>query len=560
MEEKITGKQVAKGILILSIATFISKIIGVLYRIPIVNILGDVGNAIYGLAYQVYILIITISCLGIPNAVARLIAECMSLKAYKDAKKIFKITFIYTAAISIALGLGLWFGADKIAHLLKGGEDIVLSLKALAPTVVIVSLMAVMRGYFQGMGDMMPTAVSQIVEQFFNAIFSVVLASLFLPYGVKVAAMGSTLGTGIGAIAGIIAIVVIYKITSSQYSKIEELSTVKSIYPTNRHIIRQLLITVIPIVLTAALFALMTLIDNTMLFHYLPDTVEYLRNMGQLSSIPVTDAVMMDTQTIVTSLSGQFLSKYTQFINIPVGIIVVIVTSSIPAIAGDYARKDQKGLTHKINRILKMGMLIAIPSTVGLTLFGEPIMKLIYASAPDGGSLFTVGSIAIIFMTVSQLTTGVLQAIGKQYYVTIYVVIALGIKIILNAVLLSNPTIHIYGITISTTICYMIYTLLNLLAIKKVLKVKMDWNQVITKPLIASIVMGVMSFFLYKWVLMATHSEMKSTLVVIPVAVVIYGIGCLLNGAVPIEDIQYIPIANKYIQKFNHKNVKNKTN
>lgn len=557
MEEKITGKQVAKGILILSIATVISKIIGVLYRIPIVNILGDVGNAIYGLAYQVYILIITISCLGIPNAVARLIAECISLKAYNDAKKIFKITFIYTAGISVILALSLWFGADKIAHLLKGGEDIVLPLKALAPTVVIVSLMAVMRGYFQGMGNMMPTAISQTVEQLFNAIFSVVLASLFLPYGVKVAAMGSTLGTGIGAIAGTITIAVIYKMTASQYNKIEDIGVTKSIYPTNRHIIKQLLITVIPIVMTAALFALMTLIDNTMLFHYLPGTVEYLRGAGEISRIPVTNAALMDTQTIVTSLSGQFLSKYTQFINIPVGIIVVIVTSTIPAIAGDYARKDQQGLTHKINRILKMGMLIAMPATVGLTLFGEPIMQLIYASAPDGGSLFTVGSIAIIFMTISQLTTGVLQAIGKQYYVTIYVMIALVVKVILNIALLSNPAIHIYGITISTTICYMIYTILNLIAIKRILKVKIEWKQVITKPMITSIGMGVMSFFLYKGFIIVTHSVIRSTLIIVPVAVLIYGIGCILTKTITLDDIQYIPLANKYIKKFKDRNVKN---
>ncbi|MEF9959751.1 MAG: polysaccharide biosynthesis protein [Niameybacter sp.] len=549
MEQKITGKQVAKGIMILTIATFISKLVGVVYRIPIVNILGDAGNAIYGLAYQVYVLIITVSCLGIPNAVSKLIAECMSLKAYQDVKRIFRITFIYTGIISIVLAFGLWFGAEEIAHILKGGEDIVLPLKALAPTVVVVSLMAVIRGYFQGLNDMMPTAISQVIEQLFNAVFSVLLAAMFIPCGIGVAAMGSTLGTGIGALAGMVTIVVIYQCTYKKYN-LEQVEEHYYIYPSNRSIIKQLLITILPLVITAALFALITLIDNTMLFYYLPSTVDKLRSMGQLSVIPVTDAISMDTQTIVTSLSGQFLSKYTQFINIPVGIILVIVTSSIPAIAGDYARRDYKGLEHKMNRLLKMGMLIAMPATVGLTLFGEPIMKLVYASAPDGGSLFTVGAIAIVFMTLAQLTAGMLQAIGKQHRVTLYVAIALLVKIVLNGLLLGNPNIHIYGITISTTICYMIYTLFNMRALKKILQIKVNWKAVIIKPLICSVVMGIMSFYLYKVLLFIMSSLTYAILLVIAFAIVTYACMTFFTHTITIEDINYIPFLNKWNKKY----------
>ena len=547
MEQKITGKQVAKGIMILTIATFLSKLIGVLYRIPIVNILGDTGSSIYGLAYQVYVLIITISCLGIPNAVAKLVAECVSLKAYKDAKRIFKITLIYTGCISIILALLLWFGAEKIAFILKRGENIVLPLKALAPTVIVVSLMAVIRGYFQGLNNMMPTALSQTIEQLFNAIFSVVLASLFIPYGITVAAMGSTLGTGIGAVAGMISILIIYKRTYKQYEFMNEESTY-SIYPTTGHIMKQLFITILPVVITSALFALMTLIDNTMLYYYLPETIEKLRAMGKIDYIPVTNGALMDTDTILSSLSGQFLSKYTQFINIPVGIILVMVTSSIPVIAAEFARGEYKGLEHKMNRLLKIGMLIALPSTVGLTIFGEPIMKFVYALAPDGGSLFTVGSMAIVFMTLAQLTTGMLQAIGKQYRVTLYVAGALIIKVILNSILLPNLSVHVYAIPISTIVCYMIYAFCNICTLKRILKVKFRWKEVIFKPLMCSLLMGGMSYFLYKGILFATNNITIAIVPTVLFAILIYGVVGFIFKIITVDDIKYIPIINKWIK------------
>lgn len=547
MEQKITGKQVAKGIMILAIATFLSKLIGVLYRIPIVNILGDAGNSIYGLAYQVYVLIITISCLGIPNAVAKLVAECISLKAYRDANRIFKITLIYIGGLSVILALLLWFGADKIAFILKRGDNIVLPLRALAPTVIVVSLMAVIRGYFQGLNNMIPTALSQTVEQLFNGIFSVVLASLFIPYGITVAAMGSTLGTGIGAVAGMVTILIVYKRTYKKYEFINEESTC-SIYPTTGHIIKQLLVTILPVVVTAALFALMTLIDNTMLYHYLPDVIEKLRAMGKIDYIPVTNSALMDTDTIISSLSGQFLSKYTQFINIPVGIILVMVTSSIPVIASEFARGEYKVLEHKMNRLLKIGMLIALPSTVGLTLFGEPIMKFIYASAPDGGSLFRVGSMAIVFMTLAQLTTGMLQAMGKQYRVTLYVAGALIIKVILNTLLLPNLSVHVYAIPISTIVCYMIYAFCNIYTLKKSIKINFNWNEVILKPLVCSVLMGGMSFFLYKGILSITNNTTIAIIPTILFAIMIYSILGFIGKIITVDDIKYVPIINRWIK------------
>lgn len=192
-------KTILKGAAILAVASFISKIIGMLYKIPITNLIGDQGNALYASAYNIYILIITLTAIGMPTAISKLVSERRAVGANLEAHRVYKIALTYSSVTSIILATMLWLGAEFIAELMKN-KDLTMPLRALSPTCVIVTIMAVTRGYLQGIQDMAPTAISQIIEQIFNAIFSILLAFIFIKYGVIAAATGSTMGTGLGAV------------------------------------------------------------------------------------------------------------------------------------------------------------------------------------------------------------------------------------------------------------------------------------------------------------------------------------------------------------------------
>ncbi len=195
MTTSIKSTGIIKGALILGIAMFLSKIIGFLYRIPMTSILGDTGNAIYGVAFNIYVPFSGVPAIGIPGGISKLVAECLAKGTMQDAKKVFRVALFYTGAVSGLLSLGLFVGAEFIAVQLNGMEELILPLTYIVPYYFYSQFNGCVRGYFQGMNTMLPTAISQVVEQLFNALFSVV--TYFIQYSVTIAAAGSTIGTGI---------------------------------------------------------------------------------------------------------------------------------------------------------------------------------------------------------------------------------------------------------------------------------------------------------------------------------------------------------------------------
>lgn len=547
MKKTTQNNGILKGAMILAAATFLSKLIGILYRIPVTNILGDEGNAIYGIAYQVYIVLLGISAVGLPSAISKLIAECMALHAYDDAKRVFRVSLIYTGLLSGLLSLTLWFGADLIALSMNNMPELALPLRVLSPTIFIVSIMAVIRGYLQGLNTMTPTAISQVVEQLFNGVFSILLAYCFLKYGVEVAAAGSTMGTGIGAFAGFIALIIMYKYFKPDAPSDADFTQPK-LFNSNKAILKTLLLTIIPMVITTSIFSIITLIDSYMLSYTLPHSIDIMRDAGLMSSIPVTDVALLPTSTIAKSLLGQYSNKYIPLIHVPISLILIVSVSAIPAISKANAQKNIASLTSKVTKILRIGFLLAIPATIGLTIFALPVMELLYPLAPDGGELLMYGSVAIIFITLAQLSSSILQGMGKQYIPTLYAGIACIVKIIANVILLGIPGLHIYAVIHSTTLCYMAFAFLNIRYLKKQLKLDFPLKQLWLKPLIASSIMGIIAYGLYATLTNVINSPNLILVVVIGIAIGIYGgIGLLIKMITP-EDLQTIPFVNKFFK------------
>lgn len=548
MEKNSTQQGIIKGAMILAAASFISKIIGMLYRIPVTSALGDQGMAIYSGAFNIYILLITLSAVGIPSAISKLVSERIAVGAHKDAHRVFKVALAYSTLVAALLAVGMWIGAEQISLIMKQDTTLTMPLRALAPTIIIVTIMAVMRGYFQGMNTMTPSAVSQVVEQLVNAIFSIVLAYAFVKKSIEAAATGSTLGTGLGALAGLIVMICVYYLIRTKLrSRIAKSADYK--YESNKVILQRLLVTMIPIVLSTSVFSIMTNIDQGMLYRMLPSSIEYLKDNNLLASLPVTGAVAMDTANIVDSLAGQYLNKYFTLVNVPVSLILSMGTAAIPAIAASMSLGDLKDIRRKTRMILKVGMLLAVPASIGMAVFAKPIMALIFQGASDGGELLAYGAISIIFITIAQLTAGILQGMGKQQIPTINATIACVVKVVFNFIFLAIPTLHIYAFIHSTTICYIIYALLNVLYLRKNLEMKFNWKNLLIKPLICAGIMGATSYALFAGLNAWMPKPNLWVVIAIPVAAGIYSIVGIITRTITVKDLENIPGGKKIINR-----------
>lgn len=536
-----------KGAMILSIGVLVSRVIGLLYRVPIQKILGDEGQSLYGIAYNIYVIILTLTAMAMPGALSKLIAERRAAGAYKEAQRVFKLALTYSLCFAGILAIGLWVGADFIKETFFASQDVTMPIKALAPTVVIATVLGVLRGYFQGRGNMTPTAASQVIEQIVNVIFSVALAAYFmkLTSNDEWGATGSALGTGAGAVAGFCVLIFLY--LRSRGSVREEITESREYdEQSNGEILKQILGMMIPVIITSSIFSIVTFIDQSMISNMLPKNIEALRNSQQLASVPVADAAIYSTKSIVSQLSGQLSFQYSTFMNIPVSLILQIGLASVPAIAASMAVGQLKDVKKKTKLILKVGMLIAAPSAIGMMLYAEPILRLL--SLTSGSQVLSAGAIAILAIAIAQLSAGILQGMSKQRLTSINALISCAVKVALNFVFLTIPSLNIYGFIHSTTICYVIYALLNMHFLKKHLKMKINWKKIFVKPVFCAVVMGIITFPVYKGLLLLGVSMKLAILIIMPLAAVIYFLVGLGTHTIAKNDLMAIPGGSKLVR------------
>lgn len=547
METRKHSQTLLEGAMILGAAAFLSKVIGLLYRIPITNVLGDIGNSYYSIAYNIYVILITISAVGLPAAISKLVAERIEVKAYKEAHRVYKVALTYSTILSMILAIGMWFGANAISILFFNSKDVALPIRALAPTVVIVTMMAAMRGYFQGMRNMTPTAVSQLVEQIVNALFSVTLAYAFVNKGLVQAATGSTVGTGIGALAGFMVVLFVYYKMRPKIKKMIKNDPYDEQEPA-QSILRKILITTIPIIISTSVFAVITTLDASMVYRILPDTIDRMREANLLDKLPLNLPYELSTKEIIDSLQGQYSGKYLPIINLPVALVLSLGMAATPTIAASMAIKDYKEVRKKIKMILKVGMLFAAPATVGLSLYGKYIISFIFPRTPLGGELLVYGAIAVIFITLAQLTTGILQGMGKQHIPTIHSIIACVVKIVINFILLKATNLHIFSVIHSTTLCYLIYAVLNMLYLKSYIKIRYNLKVLVLKPMLSASLMGGISLGIFKVLQIVIASNTICLLIIIPIAVILYGAIGIATRTITKKDLENIPGGNKIIK------------
>lgn len=460
----------AKGFAILSMATILGKILSLLYVPFLIKILGGNGNgsgtyAIYYAAYQIYVFIYVLTNAGVPVAISKLVSEFIATKNYRDAVKSFKMSRFMLIIIGFIMSFILFFASRLFANLMKVPQAY-LAVMALSPAILCTSVSSAYRGYFQGRGNMTPTAVSQLLEQLLNTILSLVFAAMLFKYGEAAACAGATIGTTVGAFVSAIYLVITYE-KNKHFRVPKEYYEKQTVKHTSKQILAKIANYGIPITVCAGMQNAGNLIDS-----------------GNTMSRLLAGGLQYD---VARSLFGT-IGEYQTLINVPIAIISSLAVTILPSISASAAVRDKKVLTQKINYAFRICFLISVPSAIGLSVMSLPVYRLIYPV--EGFRLMFFGSIVLIFMSLVQIQTSILQGIGKMYNVTIYSIIGIVVKIAANYILIAIPQINVYGTIIGSILGFSTTIYLNYRLMRKSMRIRFRMLRHAVKPLVASIIMG----------------------------------------------------------------------
>lgn len=519
---------------ILAAAGILVRFLGFVYRLPLTNMLGDEGNGIYGFGYYIYTFLLILSSAGLPAAISKLVSERLALRQYRNAHRVFQTALLVSTTLGTLFAILMAVTARQTAALVKSADSYY-AILTLCPTLIIVAIMSVYRGYFQGMNTMVPTAVSQIVEQIFNAFFSVYLAYVFLriqiPEGatknIALGAAGGTMGTGIGAAAGLVVVLLSY-ISIRPYLLRRSQICKQQYEESKKELTKSLLRTAWPIIVGTAVFSLTNLVDIGMV-------MRILTSSGY-------------TESEATILYGQLSGKYVTLTTLPVAISSSIATAVLPSIAASNRLGEKKQIKRKMNLTMRISMIISVPAAVGIGVLGPQIIAMLFPDAPDGGILLTIGAVSIIFLALCQTATGILQGIGHIKVPVVGALMGAVMKVILNALLIPIPSLNVIGAVLSTTGCYLVASIFNVWKLSKLTHVHFDFNRILWKPCIGSLIMGIAAFGIYQGLYMLLPNNTVCTLVAIVFAILIYGIVMLLIRGIQEEDLESIPMGRKLIR------------
>lgn len=525
-----------KGAVILGIAGGIVKILGAMYRLPLSNIIKSEGMGYYQTAYPLYILLLTISTAGFPIAIAKLVSERRAVGDYKAAHKVFKVSLIGLLILGIATSLFVFFGAEFIVESLDN-PNAYYALIALVPALLFVPIMSTFRGFFQGSQNMTSTALSQIVEQLFRVVSGLMLTYYLLDKGIPMAAGGASFGGSVGAIAGALTMgfIYFYKRKSIHY-EIEN-STFIEDYSV-KAIIKDLLVIAIPITIGAAIVPIM-------------DTIDVRMVLTRLQYIGYSEAQ-------ANGLHGDLKGMAQTLINLPQVFSIAIAMSLVPAIADANARKKREDLEKTISSGIRVTLLIALPASFGLFVLSRPIIALLYyknsvATINIVGSLLRTLAPGVIFLTMVQAFSAILQGLGKPIIPAINLFVGAVVKVLLSYALIAIPSINIHGAAISTVIAFAIAAFLDLIFVVKYSKVKLSFKNIFLKPFLSALGMSIVAFFSYNF-LMNYFNNRYATIMAIGIAALAYVLLLIITGAITSEDLSLMPkgdaIARK-IEKFN---------
>ena len=525
------------GAAILAVGILVVKLIGMFYKIPLLNIIGEQGSADFNNAYNIYSVLLTISTAGLPVAVSKLVSEADALGRRNQVRRTFRLALALFLILGVLSFLVMFFGSEQLAGLMNDSMAAP-GIRALAPAVICVGCLSAFRGYAQGHGSMTPTAVSQIIEALCKLTVGLGLAYWLVGHGADAshAAAGAITGVTVGTIVALAYMLMNFLITRSQEP---QLADDRPDEPAT--ILKHLLMIAVPITISSSMVGIVTVIDTSLVQGQLQrallenqdtwtlyqDFVDFASLKEALSAwqaaLPDGSAVSMslldqyaaqaealrDQQSALTDLQSASLELHAalenisrtlygnysgalNIYNLPTSLMAAVTAAVIPAVSGALARRDRRGAGRITGSALRISALAACPMAVGLFVLGEPIMALIFPNLNPqlAGPLLSTLGLATLFVCMMLVCNSVLQAHGFVSLPVIIMVAGGVVKIITNYNVVIQPTIGIYGAPMGNILCFALCMTLDLVVMSRVIPRRPKYIQVFAKPLAASALMG----------------------------------------------------------------------
>lgn len=573
MSEKETKKQnVLGGAIVLVVATALVKVIGAIYKIPLTSIIGSLGRGYFASAYNIYTPIYAISMAGLPVAVSTIVSKNVALGKYRDVKQVLKVTFPLFLLLGL-VGTGAMFIAAKPYVDSVGSPLALYSVFAIAPSILFCCVMSTYRGYYEGLSNMYPTAISQVIESLGKLIFGLTLSKLVIDYAFKqIEATGEVFGTVIkqesdtaivyamAAAAAIVGVTLgtvfacIYTILRHKIKKdgITQEKLVNSpLAGTKKATMKEIIAIAVPTAISSLVLNITNFIDTWMIQNRLESVV--VKHFDEIMSIygDSITAASVAKENIHTFLYGAYDTTM-DFKNLIPTIMMTLGVSAIPIISGAMAKKDHKLVGETVNTVFRMTMLIALPAGAGFMALSGPILTLLYEGTANEPGISVAAPVMALYglmmaiLTLSAPLTNILQAIGRADVPAKSLALGCGIKIGLNYLLIGIPSINVNGAVFGTAAFYLFCIIYNYAVLKKETGVKIDLKTVIIKPLVASVLCGVSAYGVYTVVSrVAGFGNTLACLAGIAVAVLVYGISVLLMKTLVKNDILMLPKGEK---------------
>lgn len=526
---------------ILAVATVLTKVIGVIYRIPLANILGDAGNGFYGYAYQIYAMALMVSSLSLPTAVSKLVSARLAAGQTRNSVRVFRCSMLFAAVVGTAITAAVFFGADAISVYAMKSPLSVYALQMLAPGLFLVAVMAVIRGYFQGLGSMMPTAVSQIIEQLIRAVISIAGAGIFVDMGTRAGekageellgpaygAAGATLGTVLGALialAFLLLVVWAYRGQMNRQYRTDRSGKEDSY----RHILKVLVLTAVPILFSTAIYNINQILDLT-IFNHIMDAQGY-----------VEEEYM--------ALQGIYSGKYDTLVNVPLSIPWALCSSVVPSLTAAVTTRSRKLVHQKIDQTLRLTMVITIPCGVGFLVLASPLMVLLYNDAGKTPAyLLMLGSVVVVLYAWASISNSILHGLNHISSPAKNACIALAVHLIAFVLMMTAFKMNVYALAAGNIVFAACMCWLNQRKVHKVCGFRMNITDTFIKPLIASAVMGIVSYAVHLALDLFVGGRWIPTMIAIFTAMLVYVAVVLKIGTLSEGDIEALPMGARLLR------------
>lgn len=522
---------------ILAAASIISRIIGLLYRLPMTDIIGDTGNNYYSCAFEIYNIMLIISSYSLPLAVSKLVSARIAKGERRQAYQVFKGAILFAVIAGSIVALIVYFGAELFTSMLQTPLSI-FALKILAPVLIVVAVLGVLRGFFQGLGNMLPSAISQIIEQIVNAIVSIWAAYVLFQYGTKIGqvlgdperyaaawgAAGGTLGTNLGAVSALLFMLFVFYAYMRVFKK--KMRRERNIKVDSfGYIMKILVITIIPVLLSSTIYNISGILDQ-----------------GIFKNIATLQGYKPDE---IDVWWGVFSGKYKVLINVPISIASAMAASSVPSLSASFAAGDREAVNKQINAAIRFIMVIAIPCCVGLAVLAKPIFSLLFPGTIEtvdmASSMMWVGAVAVVFYSLSTLTNGLLQGIDRLKIPVKNAAIALVAHLLLLVALMMVFRLNIYAVLIANAFFAFLVCILNSFALARYAGYQQEIFKTFAIPAIAALLMGVVTYGGYALFHYVTKSNLVSIVIAIVLAVITYAVTLLLLKGLGEDELRNFP-------------------